>query len=49
MVDLTLYISHAVAIAILCINGIKCINKHHKLENEVKELAETNRFSAQQD
>jgi hypothetical protein len=44
MVDLTLYISHAVAIVILGINIAICISKHHKLKNEVKELAEINCF-----
>jgi hypothetical protein len=44
MVELTLYISHAVAIVILGINIAICISKHHKLKNEVKELAEINCF-----
>lgn len=44
MVDLIVYISHAIAIVILGINIAICISKQHKLENEVKELAEINRF-----
>lgn len=44
MADIIVYISHAVAIVILGINIAVCISKHHKLKNEVKELAEINHF-----
>lgn len=44
MADIIVYISHAVAIVILGINIAICINKHHKLKSEVKELIEINHF-----